>query len=238
MKNFSTGFLTVLCATAFSIAQPTEQPYEQTDYQQVAPTSEAPAYVEQQAEPTEFQAALPANPEPAQATAETQPIDAAQATSNDPMPIDELAAPVKKRVPISVGVNATFIYGYFWGFEDLTSDGYDNPTGIGGEFGLAGRFTMAEGLQFSPEISFRIFNVSHKDDGDDDSVERCYNQLFIDIALYLRGVLSNGFFLEIAPQVSINTSAEYTIDGVDYNKHDFGNIEQSAAEFGLYVGAG
>lgn len=244
MKNLAAGLLTILCATAFSFAQSSDQPndqsyeqnYGQTDNSQVTPAAvETPAYAEPQAEQNTD--AQPIATEPANTSVTNDNVANANIENNDPMPIDEVA-PVKKKAPVSIGVNATFIYGYFWGFEDLTSDGYDNPTGIGGEFGLAGRFTMAEGLQFSPEISFRIFNVSHKDGDDDDSNERCYNQMFIDIALYLRGVLGNGFFLEIAPQVSINTSAEYTIDGVDYNKNEFGNIEQSVAEFGLNVGAG
>ena len=138
---------------------------------------------------------------------------------------------------------ATFIYGYLWGFEDIndhkvTDYGYDNPTGFGGEFGIAGRFTMTEGLQFSPEISFRIFNVSHKNRDDNDSQELCYNQMFIDIALYLRGILDNGFFLEIAPQISINTSAKYTLNDSEEDYKRFNNVEQSVAEFGLNIGAG
>ena len=62
--------------------------------------------------------------------------------------------------------------------------------------------------------------------------------MFIDIALYLRGVLGNGFFLEIAPQIAINTSAEYTSNGSEKDYKTFNNVEQSVAEFGLNVGAG
>ena len=245
MKNLAKGLLTVLCATAFSFAQSYDQPNEQTydqnygqaDNTQVAPAAvETPAYAEPQAEQTAEvqQAAM----EQTNANATNDNVANASIENNDPMPIDE-PAPVKKRAPISLGVNATFIYGYFWGFEDLKSEGnYDNPTGFGGEFGIAGRFTMAEGLQFSPEISFRFFNVKHKDGDDEDSEEFCYNQMFIDIALYLRGVLGNGFFLEIAPQIAINTSAEYTSNGSEKDYKTFNNVEQSVAEFGLNVGAG
>jgi hypothetical protein len=90
---------------------------------------------------------------------------------------------------------------------------------------------MAAGLDFSPEISFRIFDVSH----DEDEIERCYNQMFLDFSFYLRAVFGGGFFLEFAPQISLNTSAEYTYDGT---KNDFERIEQATAEFGLNVGVG
>lgn len=151
--------------------------------------------------------------------------------SNDAMPIDEQPAPAVKQAPISVGIRGAFIYGNMWGFKDLKSDGLEPPTGIGGEFGIAARFIMVEGLQFSPEIMFRIFNLSHEED----EIERCYKQMFLDFAFYIRGVFGGGFFLEFAPQISINTSAEYTYDGTTNN---FERIEQSAAEFGLNVGVG
>ena len=244
MKNLATGLLTVLCATAFSFAQSYDQPYDQsyeqnygqTDNSQVTPAVvETPAYAEPQAEQNTD--AQPIATEPANTSVTNDNVANANIENNDPMPIDEVT-PVKKKAPISIGVNATFIYGNFWGFENLSDYGYENPTGFGGEFGIASRFTMTEGLQFSPEISFRIFNVNHKDGDDEESEELCYNQMFIDIALYLRGVLSNGFFLEIAPQIAINTSAEYTNNGSESNYKTFNNVEQSVAEFGLNVGAG
>ena len=243
MKNLATGLLTVLCATAFSFAQSYDQPNEQTydqnygqaDYTQTAPNAaEAPAYVGTQVEQnTEVQHPTT---EQTNANATNDNVANASIANNDPMPIDE--QPVKKKAPISIGVNATFIYGYFWGFENLSDYGYENPTGFGGEFGVAGRFTMTEGLQFSPEISFRFFNVKHKDGDDNESEELAYNQMFIDIALYLRGVLGNCFFLEIAPQIAINTSAEFTNNGSEEDYKTFNNVEQSVAEFGLNVGAG
>ena len=243
MKNLATGLLTVLCATAFSFAQSYDQPNEQTydqnygqaDYTQTAPNAaEAPAYAGTQVEQnTEVQQPTT---EQTNANATNDNVANASIANNDPMPIDE--QPVKKKAPISIGVNATFIYGYFWGFENLSDYGYENPTGFGGEFGVAGRFTMTEGLQFSPEISFRFFNVKHKDGDDNESEELAYNQMFIDIALYLRGVLGNGFFLEIAPQIAINTSAEFTNNGSEEDYKTFNNVEQSVAEFGLNVGAG
>lgn len=243
MKNLATGLLTVLCATALSFAQSYDQPYDQsyeqnygqTDNSQVAPAAvETPAYAEPQAEQNTD--AQPIATEPANTSVTNDNVANASIANNDPMPIDE--QPVKKKAPISIGVNATFIYGYFWGFENLSDYGYENPTGFGGEFGVAGRFTMTEGLQFSPEISFRFFNVKHKDGDDNESEELAYNQMFIDIALYLRGVLGNGFFLEIAPQIAINTSAEFTNNGSEKDYKTFNNVEQSVAEFGLNVGAG
>lgn len=236
MKRFATGLLTALCATAFSIAQPinqpADQPLEQTNYQPVAPTPiETSTVAEPQTAPTEPQMA----PAPAQAVAPAQPTVSQQATApqaqtNEASALDKPLVPIKKKNPVSVGVKAAFIYGKFWGFKEM-SDGYEEPTGFGGEFGAAARFGMAEGLQFSPELSFRIFNLSHEDDG----VERCYDQMFLDLAFYIRGVLGGGFFLEVGPQISINTSSEYEIDG---STNDFENIEQATAEFGLNVGAG
>ena len=248
MKNLATGLLTVLCATAFSFAQSYDQTYDQNygqaDYTQTAPDAvEAPAYagtqVEQNTEVqqnTNVQNNISGDNANVSNVTNVTNVTNVYANNHDPMPIDE--QPVKKKAPISLGVNATFIYGYFWGFDNLSDYGYENPTGFGGEFGIAGRFTITEGLQFSPELSFRFFNVSHKDGDDKESEELGYNQMFIDIALYLRGVLSNGFFLEIAPQIAINTSAEYTNNGSEKDYKTFNNVEQSVAEFGLNVGAG
>ena len=227
MKKFAAGLLTALCTTAISFAQPMDQSFDQTNVQQTAPAAvEAPVYAEPQAEQ-----ATAATPAPqATAPAAEQQAAAPQAQNNDPMPIDEQPAPKLKKNAVSIGARAAFIYGNLWGFKDL-SDGFEEPSGFGGEFGIAARFGMVDGLQFSPEISFRIFDVSHEDDG----VERCYNQMFLDFAFYMRGVIASGFYLEIAPQISINTSSDYQIDG---ENNEFENIEQATAEFGLNVGAG
>jgi hypothetical protein len=206
MKKFAAGILTALCATAIATAQPIDQP---TDYaQQPVSTQAAPAEaVAPQAVATEAQAN------------ETMPIDEQQQTYS-----------VQKKAPIGFGARVAFIYGNFWGFEDL-SDGLEEPTGFGGEFGVATRFNIVKGLQFAPEILFRFFNLSH----DDDDVERCYNQMFLDLSLYIRGIIGGGFFLEVGPQLSINTSSDYSIDGVD---NEFEKITQSTAEFGLNFGLG
>ena len=253
MKKFAAGLLTALCATALATAQPTDEwtnLSSQDNTQQSGWTDTQPA---NQAEPS-FNTQAPIETQTVQTVAEPQQTSTVQTnisatnakvtndtnvtstastnTSNDdPMPIDEQPAPAVKQAPISVGIRGAFIYGNMWGFKDLKSDGLEPPTGIGGEFGIAARFIMVEGLQFSPEIMFRIFNLSHEED----EIERCYKQMFLDFAFYIRGVFGGGFFLEFAPQISINTSAEYTYDGTTNN---FERIEQSAAEFGLNVGVG
>ena len=247
MKKFAAGLLTAFCATALATAQPMDEwtnPSSQDNTQQSGWTDTQPA---NQAAPS-FNAQAPIETQTVETTAEQQQTTTApqatpvapsqtanavqpQAQNDDPMPIDEQPAPVKKQAPISVGIRGAFIYGNMWGFKDLKSDGLEPPTGIGSEFGIAARFSMVDGLQFSPEIMFRIFNLSH----DEDEIERCYNQMFLDFAFYIRGVFGGGFFLEFAPQISINTSAEYTYDGAT---NDFERIEQSAAEFGLNVGVG
>ena len=241
MKKFAAGLLTAFCATAFSFAQTADQ-IAQDNWVDAQPAAQADGSFNTQTpietqsvqttSTTEATVAAPATTQtaPTQA-ATTQATAAPQDQSNDPMPIDEQAAPAPKRAPIGIGARAAFIYGNMWGFKDLKADGLEPPTGIGGEFGITARFSMAEGLDFSPEISFRIFDVSH----DEDEIERCYNQMFLDFSFYLRAVFGGGFFLEFAPQISLNTSAEYTYDGT---KNDFERIEQATAEFGLNVGVG
>ena len=241
MKKFAAGLLTAFCATAFSFAQTADQ-IAQDNWVDAQPAAQADGSFNTQTpietqsvqttSTTEATVAAPATTQtaPTQA-ATTQATAAPQDQSNDPMPIDEQAAPAPKRAPIGIGARAAFIYGNMWGFTDLKADGLEPPTGIGGEFGITARFSMAAGLDFSPEISFRIFDVSH----DEDEIERCYNQMFLDFSFYLRAVFGGGFFLEFAPQISLNTSAEYTYDGT---KNDFERIEQATAEFGLNVGVG
>ena len=241
MKKFAAGLLTAFCATAFSFAQTADQ-IAQDNWVDAQPAAQADGSFNTQTpietqsvqttSTTEATVAAPATTQtaPTQA-ATTQATAAPQDQSNDPMPIDEQAAPAPKRAPIGIGARAAFIYGNMWGFKDLKADGLEPPTGIGGEFGITARFSMAAGLDFSPEISFRIFDVSH----DEDEIERCYNQMFLDFSFYLRAVFGGAFFLEFAPQISLNTSAEYTYDGT---KNDFERIEQATAEFGLNVGVG
>ena len=219
MKKFAAGLLTAFCATAFSFAQTADQ-IAQDNWVEAQPAAQANGSFNTQTpietqsvqttSTTEATVAAPATTQtaPTQA-ATTQATAAPQDQSNDPMPIDEQAAPAPKRAPIGIGARAAFIYGNMWGFKDLKADGLEPPTGIGGEFGITARFSMAAGLDFSPEISFRIFDVSH----DEDEIERCYNQMFLDFSFYLRAVFGGGFFLEFAPQISLNTSAEYTYDG-------------------------
>lgn len=260
MKKFAAGLLTALCATALATAQPTDEWTNLSSQDNTQQSGWADTQPANQAEPS-FNAQAPIETQTVETVAEPQQTSTVQTNisatnanvsnvtnvttvtnitnvntsnsdnSNDPMPIDEQPAPAVKQVPISVGIRGAFIYGNMWGFKDLKSDGLEPPTGIGGEFGIAARFIMVEGLQFSPEIMFRIFNLSHEED----EIERCYKQMFLDFAFYIRGVFGGGFFLEFAPQISINTSAEYTYDGTTNN---FERIEQSAAEFGLNVGVG
>jgi len=253
MKKFAAGLLTAFCATAFSFAQTADQ-IAQDNWVDAQPAAQANGSFNTQT-PIETQT-VETVAEPQQTSTVQTNINATNAnvsnvtnvttvtnitnvnasnsdnnSSNDPMPIDEQAAPAPKRAPIGIGARAAFIYGNMWGFKDLKADGLEPPTGIGGEFGITARFSMAAGLDFSPEISFRIFDVSH----DEDEIERCYNQMFLDFSFYLRAVFGGGFFLEFAPQISLNTSAEYTYDGT---KNDFERIEQATAEFGLNVGVG
>ena len=136
-----------------------------------------------------------------------------------------------KKNPISIGIGASFIYGNFWGFEGLKNDDMDAPTGFGGEFGVKVRFIMIEGLHFIPEISFRIFNLDHEDEG----FTRYYDQTFLDFTFNMRGLITNSLYLEVGPQISINTSSEIT-DGEDEKFKE--KIEQSTVELGLNIGVG
>ena len=223
MKKFAAGLLTALCATTFAVAQPVDQPNGQP---QAQPTSYDQFY-----EQATNQQAAPATDQ----HAAVQQTSVAATNTNTYASSKEFASGgqqptvTNKNTPVGIGIRGDFIYGKLWGFKDL-SDGFEEPSGFGGEFGIAARFGMVDGLQFSPEITFRIFNVSHEDDG----VERCYNQMFLDFSFYIRGVFG-GFFLEVGPQLAINTSSEYKIDG---EINEFENIEQATAEFGLNFGAG
>jgi hypothetical protein len=224
MKKFAAGILTVFCATALSIAQPIDQSNEQVANPQVIQTTTQTSTAQAYASAT---ITSEGNTTSITATAVTQDEDS---TAQDSHIVDPYTAP-HKRPRIGIGARAAFIYGNFWGFKDLEADGLEPPTGFGGEFGVVARYAIVDGLQFSPEITFRIFNLSH----DEDEIERCYNQMFLDFSFYIRGILGGGFFLEVAPQISINTSSEYTYDG---HKNKFERIEQAAAEFGLNFGAG
>ena len=117
MKKFATVILTALCATAIVSAQPTTA--APIDAQQTAPA----------------QAAAPIDAQPA-----------ADAQTNDAMPIDEQPVPAPKKGNIGIGAKASFIFGNFWGFKDL-SDGLDEPSGFGGDFGATLRFDIIDGLK-------------------------------------------------------------------------------------------
>jgi len=253
MKKFAAGLWTTLCATAISFAQPTSQPLDQATAPAINPGIQASVQDSAQSNlmtaEQAFADAQQSNTmtaEQAFADAQAKGNKAASATAEkaaaaspeqaDQAPIDAQAFGVtqplvpKKKSAVGFGAKASFIYGKFWGFKDLLSDGMENPTGPGGEFGLAARFGKIEGLQFVPEIAFRFLNLSHEDD----DVKREYNQKFFDLAFYMRGIVSNKFFMEIGPQLSIKISAEYTFDG----SSEFENIEQAPIEFGLNIGAG
>lgn len=201
MKKFAAGLLTVLCATALATAQ---------------------------------DASVQNNITATNVTNTTNITNvntvAAEPANNDPMPIDEQPAPAPKKSAVNVGARVAFMYGNLWGFKDL-SDGFEEPSGFGGEIGVAARFDLVDGLQFSPEISFRFMSLNHEDDG----VERSYGQTDLDFSFFVRGVIGTGLFLEVGPQISINTSNNYEIDGQD---NEFENIQQASAEFGINFGAG
>lgn len=248
MKKFAAGLLTVFCATAFSVAQQNESnewPQAPSYIDSINPQNvhevfqeaqpEAQNAVQSEVSNNATTTIAPANNATnSSVTSNTSAIDSTNnsTNANTAMPIDEqpvVFAP--KKSSVGIGARAAFIYGNFWGFKDLKSDGMEPPTGFGGEFGIAARFGMVDGLQFSPEILFRFFNLSH----DEDEVERGYDQYFLDFAFFIRGIFGGGFFLEVAPQISINLSSEYTFDG---HKNTFEHIQQAAAEFGLNFGAG
>ena len=151
-------------------------------------------------------------------------------TDNQGTTLTPVIAP-KKKVPVKVGVGASFIYGNFFGFKDLKSDDLDNPSGFGGEFAVKASFAMIEGLHFAPEIDFRIFDVSHDDEG----FTRYYNQMFLDFAFFMRGFIGQSLYLELGPQIGINTRSDIK-DGEDGRFKE--KIKQAPVEFGLNIGVG
>ena len=237
MKKFAAGLLTALCATAFSFAQEYNQAtvqytqdYSQAEWDNAQPatqtvnTSNTPA--PETATPTT--AAPQAAPVAQQETAVAAPSQ-----NDDTMPIDEqpTIAP-KKKQPFGIGARASFIYGNFWGFKDL--DDLDEPSGFGADFGITARFAITKGLLFTPEIAFRLLYLEH---GDDDYT-RNFDMTFLDFAFYVRGEISKAFYLEVGPQISINTSGDYTIESESGAFDNFENIEQSTVELGINIGLG
>ncbi len=239
MKKFAAGLWTVLCATAASIAQPIDQPAEiypaeQTDIQQPAFEETQPAAQSAVQQNSDAASVYTAN------NVATSNIQAASespaAVSNDPQAADEQPLPEyipapKKKTIINFGAGASFIYGNFFGFEGLKNDDMEDPTGFGGDFGIKASFLIIDGLQFSPQIMFRIFNLNHEDEG----FTRYYNQTFLDFTFFMRGFITDKIYLEVGPQISINTTSDVKINE-DGNFKE--KIEQSPAEFGISIGAG
>ena len=227
MKKFAAGILTALCATAIATAQPTDQ-YSQDEWNSAQPAAPAAVETPTYAQPQEAPAALQATA--AQETAAAPATASAQA--DEAMPIDEQPTYNPKKQAIGIGAHASFIYGIFWGFKNL--DDLDEPTGFGADFGVSARFTITKGLLFTPEISFRLLYLEH---GDDDYT-RNFDMTFLDFAFFVRGELSKAFYLEVGPQLSINTSGDYTIENESGAYDNFENIEQTPIEFGINIGLG
>jgi len=225
MKKLAASLLTVLCATALATAQDFSQTSEWEDVQPAAttPAVETPAPVY-----NEPQATQPV----AQPVAATTQTEAAPVENNESMPIDAEPTFAKKKQTIGFGARASFIYGNFWGFKDL--DDLDAPDGFGADFGVAARFTITDGLLFTPELAFRLLYLEH---GDEDYT-RNFDMMFLDFAFYIRGAITKAFYLEVGPQISINTSSDYTIESESGAYDTFENIEQSAVELGINIGLG
>ena len=240
MKKFAAGLLTALCATAFSFAQEYNQgtvqysqDYSQTEWDNVQPATQTV---------DTYNASAPAATQPTVATPQAAPAApqetaaapaAAPTQSEETMPIDEQPTIVpKKKQPISIGARASFIYGNFWGFKNL--DDLEEPSGFGADFAITTRFAITKGLSFSPEIAFRLLYLEH---GDEDYT-RNFDMTFLDFAFYVQGEISSSFYLEVGPQLSINTSGDYTIESDSETFDIFENIEQSTVEFGINIGLG
>ena len=240
MKKFAAGLLTALCATAFSFAQEYNQgtvqysqDYSQTEWDNAQPATQTV---------DTYNASTPAATQPTVATPQAAPAApqetavapaAAPTQSEETMPIDEQPTIVpKKKQPISIGARASFIYGNFWGFKNL--DDLEEPSGFGADFAITTRFAITKGLSFSPEIAFRLLYLEH---GDEDYT-RNFDMTFLDFAFYVQGEISSSFYLEVGPQLSINTSGDYTIESDSETFDIFENIEQSTVEFGINIGLG
>ena len=242
MKKFAAGLLSALCATTFSVAQQ----YESNEWPQ-EPASEYTAPAVQEAQP-EVQNAVPSEAPADNATNTIAPAN--NAATNSAPAANETTASVnndaqaansdvqtaitytpKKKASVNVGAGASFIYGRLFGFEGLKNDDMDDPTGFGGDFGVKASFVIIDGLQFAPQIMFRIFNVNHEDEG----FTRYYNQTFLDFTFFMRGFISEKFFLEVGPQISINTTNDVKINEDDGFKE---KIETTPAEIGINIGAG
>ena len=148
-------------------------------------------------------------------------------------------------VPIGVGVHAAFDYSFLYGLaEDWNmGDDEDAPSGIGFEVGVQARFDIMHVLQFTPELNFRYTKLNQEDE----SCERNFRQMDLEVPLLVRGNVMNRFYIMAGPQLGISLSDKVSLDGDDANiggglgKISYSieeDIEQKTFGFGVALGIG
>lgn len=150
-------------------------------------------------------------------------------------------SPAKKGGNIGFGIHAAFDYGMMYGFEEEDSDIDDDPSGIGFEAGLAGRFEMVNNLYFAPELNFSYISTDHKLN----DLKRTYSSMGLEIPLLIRGVIQERFYVSAGPQINLALSNDYETEkksinqgGITIENKFNDNVEQGTFSFGIAAGAG
>lgn len=149
----------------------------------------------------------------------------------------------KMHFKTGIGLRGSFDIGFMWGFSKLDKN-VQRPSGVGYEFGGQIRVEISDVLYFTPEITFSKLKTSHNDD---DDIKRTYDQSYLNFTLLMRAFITENVYATAGPQVSFNIGNDFTVGEITYNTpgmpdhkgHTYReNIKQSAAEFGLNLGAG
>lgn len=144
-----------------------------------------------------------------------------------------------------VGIHGNFNYSFLYGLSQdwNMGDEEDAPAGIGFDFGFRGRIPMVNFLQFVPEINFHYAELSQQDE----TAERTFTQMDLEIPLTIRGVLMDCFYIAAGAQFTLNLSSDVKLEEADV---DIGgglgtlsmsfdeDIKQAGFGFGLVIGVG
>jgi len=213
----------------------TEEPQSEPEQQsEAAPAEESEQTVQpEQNAPAESQANNQAAFESNQSSAENESV------MNEPQKASGINS--KAGFGLHADFNYSFLYGLAqdWNLGDET----DAPAGIGFDIGFRGRIPMASYLQFTPELNFHYAQLTQ----DDETAERKFTQMDLEIPLMIRGVVMGRFYAAAGIQLTLNLSSEVKFEEKDV---DIGGglgtmsmsfneeVEQAGFGFGLIASVG
>lgn len=149
------------------------------------------------------------------------------------------AQDVQKSANNGAGIRAAFDYNMMYGFEEEDDNIDEDPSGIGFEIGVAGRFEMIPNLYATPELNFSYSSTSQKYN----KMDRTYTSMGIEIPILIRGVIMDRFYVTAGPQINFSLSNEVE---QKYKDLEFGSIpddlkddfDQGLFSFGIALGGG